>query len=85
MYDTLFHVIQGRACATERKVLGSEVWQFLIALLGFFVVAVLWLFIVYLPGRTLERWEDQRPGRTEGKTVSPAGPGSPDGPVKQES
>ena len=47
----------------ERKVLGSEVWQFLIFLLGFFVAAALWLFIVYLPGRTLERWEDQRPGR----------------------
>lgn len=26
----------------------------------FAVVAVLWLYIVYLPGRTLERWEDQR-------------------------
>ena len=30
-------------------------------MLGFFVLAlVLWLRIVYLPGRTLERWEDQR-------------------------
>ena len=27
----------------------------------FFIVAlILWLRIVYLPGRTLERWEDQR-------------------------
>ncbi len=27
----------------------------------FFTVAlILWLRIVYLPGRTLERWEDQR-------------------------
>ena len=30
-------------------------------MLVFFVVAlVLWLWIVYLPGRTLERWQDQR-------------------------
>ena len=59
--------------------MGSEVWQFLIAILGFFVVAVSWLFIVYLPGRTLEWWEDQRPGRSK------AGPGSQDGPLEPES
>jgi hypothetical protein len=63
--------------------LGSEVWQFLMVVSGFFVVAVLWLFIVYLPGRTLERWEDQRPGR--GKAGPAAGPGSQDGPFKPES
>jgi hypothetical protein len=67
----------------ERKVLGSEVWQFLMVLLGFLVVTVLWLFIVYLPGRTLERWEDQRPGR--GKARPSAGSGGPDGPLKPES
>ena len=66
----------------ERKVLGSEVWQFLVVLLGFVVVAVVWMFIVYLPGRTLERWEDQRPTRAEEKTTSRVGPGSPDGPLK---
>jgi hypothetical protein len=49
--------------ATERKTLTAEVWQFLIVILGFSVVVLLWLFVVYLPGRTLERWEDQRPGR----------------------
>ena len=44
----------------RRDFLSSEVWQFA-GMLGFFVVAlVLWLRIVYLPGRTLERWEDQR-------------------------
>jgi hypothetical protein len=59
--------------------LGSEVWQFLIAILGFFVVAALWLFVVYLPGRTLERWEGQRRGKAE-----PAD-GGPDGPLKPES
>lgn len=58
-------------CATERKILGSEVWQFLIVILGFLVIAVSWLFIVYLPARTLERWEDQRPD-PEGKAASPA-------------
>jgi hypothetical protein len=65
----------------ERKVLGSEVWQFLTVLLGFFVAALMWLFIVYLPGRTLERWEDHRPGRVERK-ASRAGPGSSRGPLK---
>jgi hypothetical protein len=63
--------------------LESEVWQFLLILLGFFVAAVLWLFVVYLPGRTLERREDQRPGRSKAKRV--AGLGSPDGPLKPES
>jgi hypothetical protein len=51
--------------------LGSEVWQFLIILLGFLVAAVLWLFVVYLPGRTLERWEDQRPGRGKNGPLNP--------------
>ena len=60
--------------------MGSEIWQFLLILLGFAVAAVLWLFIVYLPGRTLERWEDQRPGH--GKGGSSSDPGSPDGPLK---
>jgi hypothetical protein len=42
----------------ERKVLASEIWQFLMVAVGFFVVALLWHFVVYLPGRTLERWEN---------------------------
>jgi hypothetical protein len=41
----------------------SEIWQFLIVILGFFAVSLVWLFVVYLPGRTLERWEDRRRGR----------------------
>jgi hypothetical protein len=81
MYDTL--CVPGKADrATERKILASEGWQFLIVVLGFFVVALCWLFVVYLPGRTLERWEDQRSGRGDGKAVSPSGPGSSDGPLK---
>jgi hypothetical protein len=78
MYDTL--CVPGKAPrATERKILASEIWQFLMVALGIFVVAVLWLFVVYLPGRTMERWEDQRPGRDEGEISSPAGS---DGPSK---
>jgi hypothetical protein len=61
--------------------LGSEVWQFLIAILGFSVVAVLWVFVVYLPGRTLERWE----GSGRAKAGPAAGSGSPDGTLKSES
>jgi hypothetical protein len=59
------------ANATEKKALGSEVWQFLIILLGFLIAAVVWLFVVYLPGRTLERWEDQRPGRGKDGPLNP--------------
>jgi len=40
--------------------LSAEIWQF-VGMLAFFVIALfLWLRIVYLPGRTLERWEDRR-------------------------
>ena len=45
----------------------SEVWQFVGVLGGFAVVALLWLYIVYLPGRTLEvdvqPCAEARPGR----------------------
>jgi hypothetical protein len=34
----------------RRKILASGIWQFLMVVLG--------LFVVYLPGRTVERWED---------------------------
>ena len=40
--------------------MSSEVWQFAGMLVFFMIALVLWLRIVYLPGRTLERWEDQR-------------------------
>jgi hypothetical protein len=59
--------------------LAAEIWQFLIVVLGFFVVALLWFFVVYLPGRTMERWENQRPGRDDGKIASPPGPDGSDG------
>ena len=38
----------------------SELWQFGAMLVLFVVALVLWLRIVYLPGRTLEHWEDRR-------------------------
>lgn len=40
--------------------LAAEVLQFAVFMGVFAVVAALWLYIVYFPGRTLERWEDQR-------------------------
>ncbi len=44
----------------EGEGLYSELWQ-LAFVLGLFAVAfVLWMWIVYLPSRSLERWEDQR-------------------------
>ena len=49
-------------CRKER-LLTSELWQFAGAVGAFVVVALLWLRVVYLPGRTLERWEDRRPHR----------------------
>jgi hypothetical protein len=63
MGDTLS--VPGEATLVRRRrTLTAEIWQFLIVVAGFFVVALLWLFVVYLPGRTLERWEDQRRGRS---------------------
>lgn len=38
----------------------SEVLQFGAMMLLFAVALSLWLRIIYLPGRTLERWEDRR-------------------------
>jgi hypothetical protein len=43
--------------------LTTELWQFAGAMIAFVVVALVWLRVVFLPGRTLERWEDQRPAR----------------------
>lgn len=40
--------------------MAAEVLQFAVFMGVFAVVAALWLYIVYFPGRTLERWEDQR-------------------------
>lgn len=64
-------------------ILASEIWQFLVVILGFFLAALVWLFVVYLPGRTLERWKTQRPDCGDGKTASPADPRSSERPPKQ--
>ena len=40
----------------------AELWQFGIMLAGFCVALLLWLKIVYLPRRTIERWEGLKPG-----------------------
>ena len=44
-----------------------ELWEFAGAAGVFAVVVFLWFRGVYLPGRTLERWEDgrRRPGRCD--------------------
>ena len=57
--------------------MSAEIWQF-VGMLAFFSVALfLWLRIVYLPGRTLERWEDQRIEAREEyrRTGGPSPPG----------
>ena len=40
--------------------MASELWQFAALILGFLVVAVLWLFVIYLPARTMEYSEARR-------------------------
>jgi hypothetical protein len=76
------YILYGCGRVVERKILASEGWQFMMIVLGFFVVALFWPFVVYLPGRTMERWGDQRPGRGDGKTAPPVDPGTSDGPSK---
>jgi hypothetical protein len=41
-------------------VLTTELWQFAGAAGAFVIVALLWLRVVFLPGRPLERWEGGR-------------------------
>lgn len=45
--------------------MGAELIQFVVLLGVFLVVGLLWLSIVYLPARTVEKWEDNRPRRSE--------------------
>lgn len=63
-----YNVFRTSPCGGREEVDAvSEVWQFVGVLGVFVIVALLWLNIIYLPGRTLERWEDRRPGRGEGR------------------
>ena len=49
----------------------AELWQFA-ALIGvFFVVAVLWIFVIYLPARTMEYSEAHRTESRERDGESP--------------
>lgn len=41
--------------------MGTEIIQFAVLLGIFLVIGLLWLSIVYLPARTAEKWEDNRP------------------------
>jgi len=47
--------------------------QFAAFIAAFVVAALLWLRIVYIPGRTVEQWEDQRPVRRGETREDPAG------------
>jgi hypothetical protein len=44
----------------KERLLTTELWQFAGAVGAFVVVVLLWLRVVYLPGRILERWEGER-------------------------
>jgi hypothetical protein len=46
--------------------LTAELWQFAALIGGFFVVAVLWLCIIYLPARTMEYSEARRSEARDG-------------------
>lgn len=48
----------------------AELWQFGIMLAGFCVALLLWLKIIYLPRRTMERWEARTPAPRDGSGVS---------------
>ncbi len=43
-----------------REPMAAEFLQFAAILGTFVVVALLWLRVVFIPGRTMERWKDQR-------------------------
>ena len=51
----------------------SELWQFAALIAGLFVVAVLWLFIIYLPARTMEYSEARRLEARDGDGGAPGG------------
>lgn len=53
----------------------TELMQFAGVVAGFAVVALVWVLVVFLPGRTMERWEDQRPSRRDESPRDPIGSG----------
>lgn len=44
--------------------LGAELLQFAGVIGGFMIVALLWLRIIYLPARTVEKWGGNRPPKS---------------------
>ena len=44
----------------EEAGLAAELWQFAAVLAAFFVAAVVWLCVIYLPARTMEHSEGRR-------------------------
>ena len=63
---------------TERgrwTVLGMELLQFVGVMAAFAVAVVLWIFVVFIPGRTMESWEDQRSARRDESREDPVGSG----------
>lgn len=55
--------------------MGMELLQFAGIMAAFAVAALLWIFIVFIPGRTMERWDDRQPPRRDEE--DPAGSGPP--------
>lgn len=51
--------------------MASELWQFAALIAAFFVAAVLWLFIIYLPARTMEHSETRRLRERDGDGGTP--------------
>ena len=47
--------------------MAAELLQFAVVIAAFVIAALLWIYIVYIPGRTVENWEDQRPARRGGE------------------
>lgn len=45
----------------------TELFQFAAVLGVFLAVAVAWLFVIYLPGRTMEDWRDKHPRKRRKK------------------
>jgi hypothetical protein len=52
-----------------------EFLQFAGVMAAFAVAALLWLLIVFIPGRTMERWEDQHSSRRDESREDPLGSG----------
>jgi hypothetical protein len=57
--------------------LGTELLQFAAVMAAFAVAVLLWLLVVFIPGHTMERWEDRRPSRGGEDREDSVGSGPP--------